>query len=137
MTRAVESVRIYIMSQITGPGYRVKMVDDVDDDKEDRGVHITAGGDVMGGVVSGSGNVFRKNVVQGSGTLAIDEGQLAALPPEYADGLRQFTRRVNEQLQANRIDQRKVEDMDRELDEFVRDVGSIKPNADVGVLRQK
>jgi hypothetical protein len=91
----------------------------------------------MGGVVSGSANVFRKNVVQGSGTLNIDEGQLAALPPEYADGLKQFTKSVSEQLQSNKVDQTKIEDINRQLDEFVKDLGGVKPDAGVGVLKQK
>jgi hypothetical protein len=41
------------------------------------------------------------------------------------------------QLQSNKVDQTKIEDINRQLDEFVKDLGGVKPDAGVGVLKQK
>jgi hypothetical protein len=48
------------------------------------GIH----GDVFGTGFSGSGNIIGKNIVVGSGTIAVSETQLQKIPNEYAQSLK-------------------------------------------------
>lgn len=106
-------------------------------EKSGGGINISAGGDVVGVGVSGSGNVIGKNVIVGSGTLTISPDKLASLPPTYASALQQFSSNLNSQMQSNQVPQQTVQDIGKELDQFVQAVGSVKPDTQPGVLAQK
>jgi len=85
------------------------------------------GGDVMGVGVSGSGNVIGKNIVVGSGTISVNEQQLAKLPVKYAESLKSFSDTLNEQLKGQQVPEDKVKEVNDTLKDFAQEVQDVKP----------
>ena len=80
----------------------------------------------MGVGVSGSGNVIGKNIVVGSGTISVNEQQLAKLPVKYAESLKSFCDILNEQLKGQQIPEDKVKEVNDTLKDFAQEVQGVK-----------
>jgi hypothetical protein len=92
------------------------------------GISISGtGGDVMGVGVSGSGNVIGKNIVVGSGTISVNEQQLAKLPDKYAESLKAFSDTLNQQLKGQQVPEDKVKEVNDTLKDFAQEVQEVKP----------
>jgi len=92
-------------------------------------------GDVIGVGVSGTGNVIGKNItVQGNPT--VNTGQLSHLPREYSRGLQEFTQTASELLRRNGIPPEKVTEVNQQLQDFTKEVQTVKPDMKVGIVQQ-
>jgi hypothetical protein len=102
----------------------------LDAEKEDRGIKISeTGGDVIGvGVVSGPGSIIGKNIVAGDGTINVSEPRLTEIQNhEYAEGLKQFSETINNQLKGQQVPEEKVKSINESIDELAKEVKDIKP----------
>jgi len=98
------------------------------------GISISGtGGDVMGVGVSGSGNIIGKNIVVGSGTISVNEQQLAKLPVKYAESLKSFSDTLNEQLRGQQVPEEKVKEVNDTLKDFAQEVQDVKPGEENNV----
>ena len=95
---------------------------------QEGGINISGtSGDVMGVGVSGSGNVIGKNIVVGSGTISVNEQQLAKLPDKYAESLKAFSDTLNQQLKGQEVPEDKVKEVNDTLKDFAQEVQDVKP----------
>lgn len=96
------------------------------EEKDGEGVHISnVKGDVIGGKVSGTGNIVAKKVTM-SGTIHISHQQIQSIPNEYAKSLRDFEKRINEQFQKHSVPKEQVDEIQKDIDEFTNEIKGIK-----------
>jgi len=99
-------------------------------EKNTGGTHIgSVGGDVIGVDVKGSSNIVGKNI-------SIKLGQLEKIPIEYADSLKAFTDAINQQFRANNIPFDKVAEVQKNVDEFSKELEGVKPGQDPGIVKK-
>ena len=104
--------------------------------ENDRGIHIdNVDGDVIGVDVSGSGNVIGKGITI-SGTISINNQQLAKMPDEYAKALRDFSESINQQIKTHNIPQSLVVPVQESVDELIKETEGVKPNQEHGILKK-
>jgi hypothetical protein len=104
-------------------------------EKSDVGIHIgNVGGDVTGVGVKGSANIIGKNISVGG--VAIDGQQLQKIPKEYADSLKAFTDAINQQLKANNVPSDKVAEVQKNVEDFSKELEGIKPGQEPGVIKK-
>ena len=107
----------------------------LENEKDDSGVHIgSVGGDVTGVGVRGSGNIIGKNISVGS--VSVGEQQLNRIPKEYAHNLKAFTNAINQQFNANNVPSEKVEEVQKKIDEFSKELEDVKPGQELGVIKK-
>jgi hypothetical protein len=95
-------------------------------------------GDVIGVGVSGSGNIFGKNIVVGSGTINVSQHELSRIPvPEYAKALREFSESVNQQLKGKQIHEEQVNEINTNLNELAKEVQDVKPGEEQQITPAK
>lgn len=89
-------------------------------------IHISGiQGDVIGGKVSGTGNIVGKDVVI-SGTINIDTLGLEKIPSEYSKALKDFSEKINQQSISNKIPKEEVKPIENEIKEIAQDMKKIK-----------
>jgi hypothetical protein len=99
------------------------------------GIHIgSVGGDAIGIGVNGSGNVIGKNISVGS--INISDQQLQKIPDEYANSLKAFTDAINQQFKANNISSEKVDEVQKNVDEFSKELEDVRPGQELGIIRK-
>lgn len=99
-------------------------------DKNTSGTHIgSVGGDIIGVDVKGSANIIGKNI-------SIDLGQLEKIPKEYADSLKAFLDAINQQLEANNVPSDKVAEIQKNVDEFSKELEGVNPGQDPGIVKK-
>lgn len=107
----------------------------LENEKSDGGIHIgNVGGDVTGVGVNGSGNIIGKNISVGS--VAVGDQQLQNIPKEYADSLKAFTDALNQQLKANNVPADKVAEVQRNVEEFSKELEGVKPGQESGMIKK-
>ena len=85
-------------------------------------------GDIIGGSISGSGNIVGKNIVVGPGTINISEQRLEKIQNnEYTESLKAFSEMINNQLKDRRIPEEKVKSINQNLDDLAKEIEEIKP----------
>jgi len=100
-----------------------------------RGINISGTqGDLMGVGFSGDGNIIGKNITVGS--VGIGEQQLQKIPKEYADSLKAFTDALNQQFKANNVSSDKVAEVQRNVNEFSKEIEGVKPGQDPGIIKK-
>lgn len=106
--------------------------------EEEKGVHISnVKGDVIGGKVSGTGNIVGKEVTI-SGTINISHQQLQGIPNEYAKSLKDFERMINVQFQKHNVPKENVDEIQKDIDEFTNEIKDIKgEEEDVSTAKKK
>jgi hypothetical protein len=101
-----------------------------------KGIHITGiGGDVIGVDVSGSGNIIGKNITV-SGTIRINDEQLAKIPDEYTKALKDFSDSLNQQITNHNIQQSQLSSIQESINEFVKETEGIKPDQEVDITKK-
>lgn len=99
------------------------------------GIHIgNVGGDVVGVGVNGSGNIIGKNIIIGS--LSVDDQLLQQIPQKYADSLKLFTDTLNQQFKANNVPPDKVADVQKNVNEFSKELVGIDAGQDLGIIKK-
>ena len=99
------------------------------------GIHIgNVGGDVVGVGVKGSGNIIGKNISVGS--VSVNDQQLQKIPKEYADGLKAFTDAINQQFKSNNVPTDKVAEVQKNVDDFSKELEGVKPGQDPGIVKK-
>jgi hypothetical protein len=93
-----------------------------------------AGGDVIGVGVKGSGNIIGKNISVGA--VTVGDQQLQKIPKEYADSLKAFTDAINQQFKAYNVPADKVAEVQKNVDEFSKELDGIKPGLEPGVIKK-
>ncbi|MGE5661742.1 MAG: hypothetical protein ACM3X1_05790 [Ignavibacteriales bacterium] len=93
-------------------------------------------GDVIGGVVGGGGNIVGKEVTI-SGTINIDQQQLQSISNEYAKSLKDVERMINEQFQKHNVPKEKVDEIQKDIDEFTNEIKDIKGGGEEDVTTAK
>jgi hypothetical protein len=94
--------------------------------ENNEGVYISGvQGDVIGGKVSGTGNIVGKDITL-SGTINISNSRLEKIPSEYAKALKDFSENVNRRFIANHIPPQEVEPIEKEINDLAKDVEEIK-----------
>jgi hypothetical protein len=107
----------------------------LENEKSDGGIHIgNVGGDVTGIDVNGSGNIIGKNISVGS--VAVGDQQLQNIAKEYADSLKGFTDALNQQLKANNVPADKVAEVQRNVEEFSKELEGVKPGQESGMIKK-
>jgi hypothetical protein len=108
------------------------------DTDESRGISIqSTHGDVLGVGISGSGNIIGKNVITGSGRIAVSEQLLQKLPHIFAQSLRKFSETLNEQIGGQQLPYDIVEEGNSILNDFAMDIENIKPGEEIDMSRVK
>jgi hypothetical protein len=103
--------------------------------ENERSIHIQgANGDVIGIDVSGSGNVIGKNITISS--LGLSNNQLQKIPKEYADSLKAFTDAINLQFKDNSIPSDKVAEVQKNVDEFSKELEGVKAGQELGIIKK-
>jgi len=94
-----------------------------------RGINISGTeGDVMGVGFSGNSNIIGKNIVVGSGTINVNQQELAKIQdPEYARALKDFSENINQQLKGRQIPEEQVKSINTSLEELAKEVQDVKP----------
>jgi hypothetical protein len=96
------------------------------------GIHIgNVGGDVVGIGVKGSGNIIGKNINVGSVSVSNQQ-----IPKEYADSLMAFADAINQQFKANNVPPDKVTEVQKNVNEFSKELEDVKPGQEPGVIRK-
>ena len=94
------------------------------------GTHIgNVGGDVIGVGVRGSHNIIGKNI-------SIGPEQLQKIPREYADSLKAFTDALNQQFRANNVSLDNVAQVQKNVDDFSKELEGVKPGQDPGIIKK-
>lgn len=106
--------------------------------ENDKAIHISGvQGDVSGIISGGSGNIAGKNIVIGSGTINVNEQQLAKIPNEYAESLRAFSENINKQLQNRQIPEEQVRSINESMNELAKQIEDIKPGKEQEIDYEK
>ena len=91
-------------------------------------------GDVFGFGFSGSANIIGKDISVGS--VGIGDQQLQKIPQEYADSLKAFTDAINQQFKTNNVPSDKVAEVQRNVNEFSKELEGVKPGQDLGIIKK-
>jgi hypothetical protein len=108
------------------------------ENEKDGGIHISGvTGEVSGVIQGGTGNTAAKYVVVGSGTINASEQQLTKIPDEYANALREFSEKINKQLEGHQIPQDQVESIKQSINNLAKEVEGIKPGKEQEIDYEK
>jgi hypothetical protein len=88
----------------------------------------SVGGDVIGIGVKGAGNVISKNISVGD--------QQPRIPTEYVNSLKAFSNTINEQFKANSVPSHKVGEVQKNVDEFSKELEGMDLGEHTGVIKQ-
>jgi hypothetical protein len=90
---------------------------------QNRGINISENaGDVIGIEVSGNNNIIGKNIVVGSGTISVKDERLYNLPAKYSESLKEFTEKINSELQGQILSEDQKNAINKSIDEFAKEV---------------
>jgi hypothetical protein len=89
----------------------------------------SVGGDIIGIDVKGSGNIIGKNI-------SIETEQLKKIPNEYANSLKTFVDIINQQFRANNVSQDKVAEVQKNVDEFSKELEGLTLGQDPGIVKR-
>ncbi len=94
---------------------------------QNKGINISGNtGDIIGVEVSGNNNLIGKNIVVGSGTISVNDERLCNFPAKYSESLREFTERINSELQGQKISEDDKYAINNNIDEFAKQVAEAK-----------
>jgi hypothetical protein len=86
-------------------------------------------GDVIGVGISGNANVIGKNI-------SVGEQQLQTIPKEYGDSIIAFTDALNQQFKANNTPADKVAEVQRNVNEFTKELEGTQPGQDPSIIKK-
>lgn len=86
-------------------------------------------GDVIGGNVSGTGNIFGKKV-------EIHQQSIQKLHPEFAESLKDFSSSVESLMKKNSVPQIDKERIQQQIGELAEETQEIEPGAQVPYVKQ-
>lgn len=89
----------------------------------------SVGGDIIGIDVKGSGNIIGKNI-------SIETEQLKKITNEYANSLKTFVDIINQQFRANNVSQDKVAEVQKNVDEFSKELEGVTLGQDPGIVKR-
>ena len=89
----------------------------------------SVGGDIIGIDVKGSGNIIGKNI-------SIETEQLKKIPNEYANSLKTFVDIINQQFRVNNASQDKVAEVQKNVDEFSKELEGVTLGQDPGIVKR-
>jgi hypothetical protein len=94
---------------------------------QNRGINLSENaGDVIGVEVSGDNNIIGKNIVVGSGTISVKDERLYNLPAKYSESLKEFTEKINSELQNQTISEDQKNTINNNIDGFAKEVEEAK-----------
>jgi SMC interacting uncharacterized protein involved in chromosome segregation len=94
-------------------------------------------GEVTGVTLGSTGTITGKYVVVGSGTINASEQQLAKIPNEYAESLRAFSEKINNQLQGSQVPEEQVESLKQSINKLAKELEDIKPGKEQEIDEEK
>jgi hypothetical protein len=100
-----------------------------DDDNGD-----SSGFSIRVGNITGDGTVIGKNVNIGS--VNINKQHLSGMPPEYAKGLEDFSKLLNQELKNNGVPEEKSKPIQESVDELAKETQDVKAGADVPYIKK-
>ncbi len=104
---------------------------------DDKSISITGtGGDVIGVVFSGSGNMICKTVIVGSGTINVNKQELSKVDSEYANALKQFSDSLNQHLEGKQILEEQVTQINQSIKELAEESKDVKPGQTLGEIKK-
>ncbi|MGA7369288.1 MAG: hypothetical protein WBX01_09170 [Nitrososphaeraceae archaeon] len=84
-------------------------------------------------VNQGDGNVVAKYLLVGDGTINVSEQRVAEIQNnEYAKGLEEFSKNVNEQLKGQSVAEETISSINESIDELAKEVKDIKSGQEIG-----
>ena len=89
----------------------------------------SVGGDIIGIDVKGSGNIIGKNI-------SIETDRLTKIPNEYANSLKTFVDTINQQFRANNVSPDKVAEVQKNVDEFSKELEGVTLGQDPGIVKR-
>ena len=99
----------------------------MENNDQNRGINISGNaGDVIGVEVSGNNNLIGKNIVVGSGTISVKDERLYNLPSKYSESLKEFTEKINSELQGQKISEDEKNAINNNIDELAKEVEEAK-----------
>jgi len=99
----------------------------LENNDQNKGINISENaGDVIGVEVSGDNNIIGKNIVVGSGTISVKDERLYNLPAKYSESLKEFTEKINSELQGQTMSEDQKNAINNNIDELAKEVEEAK-----------
>jgi len=70
------------------------------------------------------------------GSVSIDEQHIQKIPKEYVDSLKAFIDALNQHFKINNVPSDKVAEVQRNVNEFSKELEGIRPGQDPGIIKK-